>query len=889
MSGQIFINYRREDGRWSARSLSDRLAARFGRKQIFMDVDTLKPGVDFFRAIEKSVGSCDVLIAIIGPQWLSCREGEGRRRLDNPKDLVRVEIAAALRREIRVIPVLLDGATMPRENDLPDDLQLLVRRNALPVSDTGFDDDCKRLVAAIEQVFQTVEAERRDRAGKARLEAKGQAAEAKQRSEEERRQKKEEKRLEQPSPSPPAALVRRRIRTGNGRLWRIAGIIMLVGLVAGLAEVVVIYFIAKHQAASMARETPEPSATPSSATVITTVRPSQQAKNREPSLTPKLAVTATPLPVQSTAAPAEYANQKFSYALTTTTDPAQPGKAAQFTLTVTNLTSSREYLRLIFHVPRFTRYRGSVEGVSVELAPGWVSGGASVSTYIDLTVIGGNQSPPDGSVIALALVDPDRGASFSRSVTVKAVPVASLHLSTEQSTVAPGEAFSYTLAFHNSGAETLNPAQLNMRLPAGTRLVSADKGGVLGTDGVIRWPLGKLPRGTAEQVHLNLKAPASSGAQPSLVVQAALGESVDNPLAQASDTKAIYAAPTFSYVLTTTTDPAQPGKFAQFTVTATNLSDTREYLQFSFHVPRFTTFRNYPEGTACDLVPGWVSPGASISTNIDLTILGGNQSPPDGSIINLCLADLARGALVSRSVSVCAMPTTVLKLSTGQGTVAPGEPLGYTMTYNNVSSDTLKSAQLKVLLPRGVSVVSAEQVAILGSDGAVRWPAGSMAGGTTQQVHLNLKAPAVPTGGPSLLVQAALEDGNGNLLAEASDAKAVYAAPTFSYALTTTTDPAQPGKMSQFTVTVNNLSDARAYLSLFFRVPRFTTYHSNTEGLPCDVVPGWVNAGASASTDIDLTVVGANQSPPEGSIITLELKDMERGASVSRTIEINGG
>ena len=70
---------------------------------------------------------------------------------------------------------------MPRENDLPDDLQLLVRRNALPVSDTGFDDDFKRLVAAIEQVFQTVEAERRERGGKARLEAKRQAAEARQR------------------------------------------------------------------------------------------------------------------------------------------------------------------------------------------------------------------------------------------------------------------------------------------------------------------------------------------------------------------------------------------------------------------------------------------------------------------------------------------------------------------------------------------------------------------------------------------------------------------------------------------------------------------------------------------------------------------------------------
>lgn len=132
------------------------------------------------------LGSCDVLIAILGTHWLSCRDDEGQRRLDNPKDFVRVEIAAALRREIRVIPVLLDGAAMPRSGDLPDDLQLLVRRNTLPVSDTGFDDDCKRLVATIEQVFKQVETERPDREGKARLEAKRQAAEAKQRAEEER-------------------------------------------------------------------------------------------------------------------------------------------------------------------------------------------------------------------------------------------------------------------------------------------------------------------------------------------------------------------------------------------------------------------------------------------------------------------------------------------------------------------------------------------------------------------------------------------------------------------------------------------------------------------------------------------------------------------------------
>jgi hypothetical protein len=76
---------------------------------------------------------------------------------------------------------------------------------------------------------------------------------------------------------------------------------------------------------------------------------------------------------------------------------------------------------------------------------------------------------------------------------------------------------------------------------------------------------------------------------------------------------------------------------------------------------------------------------------------------------------------------------------------------------------------------------------------------------------------------------------------------------------------------------------------LIFRVPRFTTYHSYTEGMTCDVVPGWVNAGASVSTIIDLNVVGGNQTPPEGSIVTLELRDLDRGASVSRTIGINGG
>jgi hypothetical protein len=104
MSGQIFISYRREDSLSVAGRLYDRLSARFHQNQIFMDIDTIDVGIDFVKAIEESVASCDVLIAVIGRHWLVRSDEQGRRRLDNPEDFVRIEIATALKRSIRVIP-----------------------------------------------------------------------------------------------------------------------------------------------------------------------------------------------------------------------------------------------------------------------------------------------------------------------------------------------------------------------------------------------------------------------------------------------------------------------------------------------------------------------------------------------------------------------------------------------------------------------------------------------------------------------------------------------------------------------------------------------------------------------------------------------------------------
>jgi predicted acylesterase/phospholipase RssA len=145
MGDKILISYRR-DQHWSPQNLYDLLSTHFGRKQILMDVDA--PGADFGTAIEKTLKECDLVILLIGPRWLNSTDDQGARRLDNPKDLVRIEIATALNQDIRVIPVLVDGASMPRSRDLPNDLKRLVRQNPIHIHNARFEDGVSRLVIA---------------------------------------------------------------------------------------------------------------------------------------------------------------------------------------------------------------------------------------------------------------------------------------------------------------------------------------------------------------------------------------------------------------------------------------------------------------------------------------------------------------------------------------------------------------------------------------------------------------------------------------------------------------------------------------------------------------------------------------------------------------------
>ena len=152
MSG-IFISYRRIDTAGHAGRLCDRLRAHFGRQNVFMDLDTIPPGRDFVTAIEEAVGSCDALVALIGRDWLPATNAAGGRRIDDPEDSVRVEIASALRRSTLVIPVLVEGATMPSSRDLPEDVARLARHNALEASDGRWDYDMDRLIQALENVI----------------------------------------------------------------------------------------------------------------------------------------------------------------------------------------------------------------------------------------------------------------------------------------------------------------------------------------------------------------------------------------------------------------------------------------------------------------------------------------------------------------------------------------------------------------------------------------------------------------------------------------------------------------------------------------------------------------------------------------------------------------
>ncbi len=164
MSG-IFISYRRSDSPDATGRIYDRLVSEFGKVRVFKDVDSIPLGQDFRGHLNGIVGECGVVLAIIGPQWLDVRNPAAQRRLDDPDDFVRIELEAALARDIPVVPVPVGHAPIPGASELPASLAAMAFRQSIEVRpDPDFHNDATRLVAALRRILNPAAAAEQDAA-----------------------------------------------------------------------------------------------------------------------------------------------------------------------------------------------------------------------------------------------------------------------------------------------------------------------------------------------------------------------------------------------------------------------------------------------------------------------------------------------------------------------------------------------------------------------------------------------------------------------------------------------------------------------------------------------------------------------------------------------------
>lgn len=155
---RIFISYRRSDTIGHTGRIYDRLVTEFGQGSVFMDVDDIPIGVDFAEHIAQEVGKCQVALVVIGKTWATVTGADGSRRLDNPDDFVRIEVESALARGVPVVPVLLDGVSIPMRSQLPESLHPLTRRNGVTVGyNPRFNGDMARLIRGLNGLMRAVE------------------------------------------------------------------------------------------------------------------------------------------------------------------------------------------------------------------------------------------------------------------------------------------------------------------------------------------------------------------------------------------------------------------------------------------------------------------------------------------------------------------------------------------------------------------------------------------------------------------------------------------------------------------------------------------------------------------------------------------------------------
>ncbi len=150
-TASIFICYRRKTNAAVAGRLHDNLARHFGTDEVFLDVDTIQPGRDFVEELDERVSKCTILLVLIGPDWLSLENKDGQPRIFDPEDYVHIEVKGALKRGIQVVPILVDGATLPGADELPPDLEPLARRQAVQLPHDRFVAEVDTLASSLKE------------------------------------------------------------------------------------------------------------------------------------------------------------------------------------------------------------------------------------------------------------------------------------------------------------------------------------------------------------------------------------------------------------------------------------------------------------------------------------------------------------------------------------------------------------------------------------------------------------------------------------------------------------------------------------------------------------------------------------------------------------------
>ncbi|HNJ82624.1 MAG TPA: toll/interleukin-1 receptor domain-containing protein [Piscinibacter sp.] len=149
----IFLSYRRQDSSSATGRLADRLEEHFGPGRVFRDHESISPGDDFTEAIRRAIATSTVMLAIIGPDWLTAHDEQGRRRLEQSGDFVRQEIETALQAGVPVVPVLVEGAKMPARNELPKSIAELWRINAIELSESRWPFDTEQLMRTLQSRY----------------------------------------------------------------------------------------------------------------------------------------------------------------------------------------------------------------------------------------------------------------------------------------------------------------------------------------------------------------------------------------------------------------------------------------------------------------------------------------------------------------------------------------------------------------------------------------------------------------------------------------------------------------------------------------------------------------------------------------------------------------